>query len=396
MKNQVLRTIVRLAGVSAVVLTAACGGSASSSLSPTGPSGLSAPSSSGATITGRVNGGSSLSGLGGLSVTGDGALGAQATTSTAGLTVTVEGTTITAVVDGGGTFTLAGLPEGTHRLSFKGPGVDARITVTVGANEQVSLSVTVRGGDARVESEQRSGRSSGQSELEGLVTEVTPGATNTLRVAGTLVTVPASAAIRHGGTTLPFSSIKVGDRVHVRGTRTATGFDATEVNVQNQTGSSLSEVEGVVSGLSGTCPELTFRVGTTTVRTTGTTVFRDGGCRALTDADRVEVRGTRGTDGAISAAIVEIEDDRDDDGGRPGSGGGTTATEVRAEGAVSGKTGTCPALTFMLGTTRVVTNASTRFDGIACTAIADARRVEVRGTRQPNSDLLATKVEPQS
>jgi hypothetical protein len=63
---------------------------------------------------------------------------------------------------------------------------------------------------------------------------------------------------------------------------------------------------------------------------------------------------------------------------------------------VSGKTGTCPALTFMLGTTRVVTNASTRFDGIACTAIADARRVEVRGTRQPNSDLLATKVEPQS
>lgn len=383
MKQLTYRTVVTLLSLSALVLTTACSGSSSSTLSPTSPSGLSAPSSSGATITGQVNGGSGLSGL---------AFGTQAATSTNGLTVTVEGTTITAVVDGGGRFTLSGLPEGTHRLSFKGPNADARVTVTVGANESVAISVTVNGSDARVESEQRSGSSSGKSELEGLVTETLAGTPNTLRVAGALVNVPSTAAIRHGGTTLPFSAIKVGDRVHVRGTRTATGFDATEVNVQNQNVRSTSEVSGLVSGLAGVCPALTFTVGTRTVKTDGATYFRDGGCKDLLSGDRVEVKGTIGSDGVLTASVVtneDGEDDEDDDDDEVAGSG-------KVEGTVSSKAGACPAITFMLGTTKVVTSASTKFDGIACAAVLDGRRIEVRGTRQSNSDLLATKVEPQS
>jgi hypothetical protein len=299
-----MRSVWKVVALCAVVATVACGGSGSSSIA--GPSGVS--SGSGATITGRVNGGGSLSGM---SVTaGDPALGTQAATSTAGLVVSVEGTTITASVDGGGQFTLTGLPEGTHRLSFRGPGIDARISITVSADEQVTISVTVNGNSARIESENRTGRSNGESDLEGLVTEVTAGPPSTLRVAGRLVTVTAATRIRHGNTTLPFATIRVGDRVHVKGTRTAAGYDATEVNVQNQVGGTMAEVEGVVSTLTGTCPDLTFRVGTTTVRTSGVTVFRDGRCASLLSGDSVEVRGTRGTDGIVAALSVEL-DDRD-------------------------------------------------------------------------------------
>jgi cytochrome c-type biogenesis protein CcmE len=46
-----------------------------------------------------------------------------------------------------------------------------------------------------------------------------------------------------------------------------------------------------------------------------------------------------------------------------------------------------------VGTTSVTTNASTKFDGVLCSALADAQSVEVKGTLQPDGSIVATKVE---
>jgi hypothetical protein len=69
-----------------------------------------------------------------------------------------------------------------------------------------------------------------------------------------------------------------------------------------------NEVEGTVSALEGTCPALTFTVGTRVVRTGSVTVFEDR-CSDVRNGVRVEVKGTRMNDGTFTAARVEVDDD---------------------------------------------------------------------------------------
>jgi Domain of unknown function (DUF5666) len=68
-----------------------------------------------------------------------------------------------------------------------------------------------------------------------------------------------------------------------------------------------NEVEGTVSALSGTCPAVTFTVGTRVVKTGNATVFEDP-CTGIRNGVRVEVRGTRASDGTFTAARVELDD----------------------------------------------------------------------------------------
>jgi hypothetical protein len=68
-----------------------------------------------------------------------------------------------------------------------------------------------------------------------------------------------------------------------------------------------NEVEGTVSALNGTCPALTFTVGTRVVRTGSATVFDDR-CTDVRNGVRVEVKGTRMNDGTFTASRVEVDD----------------------------------------------------------------------------------------
>lgn len=83
-----------------------------------------------------------------------------------------------------------------------------------------------------------------------------------------------------------------------------------------------------------------------------------------------------------NAARIEREDrDHDDD-----------EDEDEFEGAVSGLTGTCPSITFIVAGVTVNTNHATRFEDL-CGSIANGTRVEVEGNRQANGSILATEVE---
>jgi hypothetical protein len=75
------------------------------------------------------------------------------------------------------------------------------------------------------------------------------------------------------------------------------------------------DLEGRLSGLSGTCPALRFVVNGNTVRTDAGTEFRRAACSALRNGHTVRVRGVR-EGGEIRATRVEREndDEGDDDG----------------------------------------------------------------------------------
>lgn len=362
------------------VAAAACGGG-NAEMSLAGPTLGSTPSAtSGATITGRINSGSGLA-----QTTSSVASTVPITpSSTHGITVSVAGTGISTQVDGRGLFTLSGVPSGPVQLQFSGPGVSATISITVNGAEQIQIAVTVNGSSAHIESEHRSG-SNNRGELVGRITEIDPAA-RTLRVSGTLVLVPPDAIIRHGSRVLQFAELLTGDHVEVRGTMEGTTLRASEVKVQSDGRGELTEREGVVSELTGACPELNFKLGTTRVKTDGSTYFKEGACAQVVNGASVEVKGRPQADGSLVAVRVDVE--HDDDEGDDDDG----MNEAKVEGLVSGLSGGCPAPSFTVNNTRVTTSATTRFEG-GCAAIQNGVEVEVYGVRQADGSIAATKVE---
>lgn len=213
---------------------------------------------------------------------------------------------------------------------------------------------------------------------------------DTLTVNGITVAGGPGVVIRHGNRTLTMADIQVGDHIQARGTMDGTALVATEIKVEdtgndNDEGAGVAELKGTVSAFSGaaTCPAATFMIGTTKVTTSATTVFDDVTCATLADGAIVEVEGTKQADGSILATKVEGEAGPD---------------EVEGMIFALAGTGSCPALTFKVGSTlatatTVNTNASTTFNGVVCTALANGARVEVEGTKQADGSITAASVE---
>jgi hypothetical protein len=69
-----------------------------------------------------------------------------------------------------------------------------------------------------------------------------------------------------------------------------------------------NEFKGTVSGLTGTCPNITFSLSGVTVKANGATRFDDAGCARVRNSIRVEVHGQRQGDGSVQAVRIELED----------------------------------------------------------------------------------------
>jgi hypothetical protein len=68
------------------------------------------------------------------------------------------------------------------------------------------------------------------------------------------------------------------------------------------------EFKGIVSGLTGSCPNVTFTLNGMTVKTNSATRFDDGACPQIRNNIRVEVHGPRQADGTIQAVRIELDD----------------------------------------------------------------------------------------
>ena len=64
-----------------------------------------------------------------------------------------------------------------------------------------------------------------------------------------------------------------------------------------------------------------------------------------------------------------------------------------ATGAATALGGTCPAITFTLTSTRVVTNQSTRFDDGGCTKVANGMTARAEGTAESDGSIRAMFVD---
>ena len=290
------------------------------------------------------------------------------------MTVTVVGTNVSARVDAYGGFRLTGVPLGTVQVLFTGPGVNAPVVIeNVGQQQRIQVAVTISGGAATLDNEQRS--------IEGTVTGLSGSCPNlSFTINGTTAVTTDGATRFEGGIC---RDVQNGTEVDVDGVGRAGGsVRATEVEFEEIE----VELDGVVAGLSGSCPNnLSFTVngisGTTAVTTDGATWFEGGTCRDVQNGTEVDVDGVGRAGGSVRATEVEFEE-----------------IEVELDGVVAGLSGSCPNnLSFTVnginGTTAVTTDGATRFEGGMCRDVQNGTEVDVDGVGRAGGSVRATEVE---
>jgi hypothetical protein len=248
---------------------------------------------------------------------------------TNGMTITVTGTNVASPVDGSGHFALRGVPAGDIQLQIGANGVEAVLAIAgVSADEHIQLSLRLNGSAVDIDKHDRKAPDN-RVKIEGRLIAI-DAAAQTVTVANTVVSVPAGTPIRRGDSSVQLADLKIGDRVEIHGVTSGAMVIAAEIEDETTTGS--------------------------------------------TEAD--DDHGKPGDD-------QEDDDDHDKD---------DEHGEVEVKGTLSGRGGTCPAITFSVRSRTVVTNAGTEFRKTACVALADGDRVKVKGTRQANGSVLASRV----
>lgn len=152
-------------------------------------------------------------------------------------------------------------------------------------------------------------------EVEGVITDTPAGgcpASNRFTVGTTKVTTNASTTFDN--TTC--ANLAKGDAVSVEGTKQTDGsILATEVEKKNgggtgsgSSGSGKTSSTGTISGVSGTCPAVSFTMNGGKVSTNASTKYDDGlSCAALSTvpaSTKLEVDGTKQTDGSVLASEI--------------------------------------------------------------------------------------------
>jgi hypothetical protein len=69
------------------------------------------------------------------------------------------------------------------------------------------------------------------------------------------------------------------------------------------------ELDGIVSGVAGTCPAISFVLDGHTVISNSATRVNGGNCRGVRNGAEVEVRGTLMSDGTVLADTIRLDDD---------------------------------------------------------------------------------------
>ncbi|HTM24553.1 MAG TPA: DUF5666 domain-containing protein [Vicinamibacterales bacterium] len=127
----------------------------------------------------------------------------------------------------------------------------------------------------------------------------------TLRVDTTTVRTSASTDVKRRGDTQSLDNLKVGQSLHVVGTRQSDGtIDARLIEIDDDAVGGEFEIEGSIGGLHGACPAIQFNVNGFAISTGSSTTFDGAGCSALKSGDQVDVKGTRLADGSIAATTV--------------------------------------------------------------------------------------------
>lgn len=346
----------------------------SSSNNPASPSPVSGVTLNGSVVApggggGSTNGTTTLSGP------------SPAGTIPAGLTVSVVGTNVSVQVDASGRFAIRGVPAGNVELRFTAPGMAASVTLTgLLTGQTVTITVSLDGSVASLESDRRSG--AGEDQLEGRVESLPPTtAALTFVAAGQTVTTDTNTKFYLRGAPASFNALEIGQRVHVKGKTSGGSLLASSVDIQNTNTSIGVEINGVIANFSGTASAFQFEVdgrlvkGDAATEFFGNSLFTD-----LANGRTVQVKGSQ-RDGFVYAVRLHVD---------------VEATEVDFTGVISAISGTAPTLTLTVGTTTVTTTSGTEVqrkgDVQSPAALQVGMTVEVDGLLQSDGSVVAKKI----
>ena len=193
----------------------------------------------GESITGPPMGATALTGQ--VLTTGN-----LAGSSPAGITVTCSGQVSVTDANGNFAFTsisaenagrISPLSTGNFNMHFtRGDGVDASGSVNSSA---VAVTVYLQKSQAQIVAGQSNNNDNGggqTKELEGPITKISASSItvhNASTNSDVTAAITSSTVIRKGNTTLKWSDLKTGDRVHVKTTGSGDSLTATEIMLQN-------------------------------------------------------------------------------------------------------------------------------------------------------------------
>jgi hypothetical protein len=258
-------------------------------------------------------------------------------------------------------------------------------------------------------------------DLKGRVDALPPSTpAGTFTTAGKTIVTNSSTVFVSGTTTESFANLRVGVEVEVHGTASGNAVTATRVEIEDEaepepepephnppspnppapnppapnppapTPPREAELSGTIAGLTGTASSFQFTLGGTLVKGDPATMIAGDSSVPKTFADLkngavVEVHGTQQT-GFVQALRIQVE-------GPENEPPDDNENEVDVRGALGPITGTCPAISSTVGTTKFATTASTRFDDVACNALKAGANVRVRGTRSADGSISATRLQ---
>jgi len=230
----------------------------------------------------------------------------------AGIEVSAEGTGVSVRTDRDGRFELNGVPSETVLVFQRGDDIDDRIKISAGSN--LNLVVGNRSSRGR-----RRGVGHPGVEIEATVVSVSETELVVSNSRGETITVVINenTVIRHGNRVLTVADLKPSDRVHVKAKREGESLLAIEIKLQQESEddddeqSAKVEIEGTVADISADSITVQNNRGSQTAAIVESTVIRKGN-RTLTVADihvgnRVHVKAQRGTDGALVATEIKLQ-----------------------------------------------------------------------------------------
>jgi hypothetical protein len=135
-------------------------------------------------------------------------------------------------------------------------------------------------------------------------------------------------------------------------------------------------VVGIVTRVSGACPDLSFVLSGVTIHVTGRTRIEGGTCADIQEGMRAGALGAPRADGSVDAARLRV--------GSP--------PPAPVAGLVESLSGSCPTLTFVLDRVTIRTSADTVFEGGTCGDLREGVRAGVIGRRTGERTLDAEHV----
>ena len=293
----------------------------------------------------------------------------------------VEGKAIVTAVTGACptvVLTLAGIPVTVNATTVFPAGQSCG---QLAPNQLVEVRgmLTVSGGALSVVATMIEIEDGTEGEGEGRVTAVTGTCPNlTITVDGLTVTADALTRYLPANRGAGCDQIRVGTKIKVKAVPAAGGgMRARLIEIRGQR--HFGEGEGRITSVTGACPNATIYFGTAAVQVNAATDFVGGTCADLAAGVKVQARGFRDDDTTTNiASWVRFKSRR-----------------VEGRSVVTAVSGTCPALSFVVGgAVRVVTDAATRFDGGSCASIRVGVRVRVKGDlRTEDGQVIAEEVE---